>query len=243
MNAFRIIINNKSGSAQDYAVINQAPKVNNPEKIWSNVYETLLCGNGGTAEFCLPGSYYGMCSTGTSDSGVGVRVSHTKPVTLGSTARDGTTIFGTTLGLEKSAAGPCFEFDNDTRPNGGYPGAFEIVTGIFDGRLAAKSESLSAYVLMTQQLILSVSDDCSIGLGGGKDGSVQALASFMPEPALCYQVQPSNIWYVTFGAWDKGALVDVSQIVCSCTIDLINFEELRTVRIVHDKDGILTIQK
>jgi hypothetical protein len=81
-----------------------------------------------------------------------------------------------------------------------------------------------------------------IGLGGSRTGNSNdgPSATFIPEPNVDYQIEPVNTYYLTFGDYTKGALIDTNKISAMATID---FAELDSdVVIIHDDHGRLTLQ-
>jgi len=82
-----------------------------------------------------------------------------------------------------------------------------------------------------------------IGLGGSKTGNGNdgPQATFVPEPNVDYQIQPVNTYYLTFGDYTKGALIDVNKIGAMATIDFTQTDNSDVV-IIHDDHGNLNIQ-
>lgn len=58
-----------------------------------------------------------------------------------------------------------------------------------------------------------------IGLGGarlGPDASTQQPRSCWPEPNVDYQIEPTNVYYLTFGNLTPGTLIDIDKIGTMC---------------------------
>jgi hypothetical protein len=80
-----------------------------------------------------------------------------------------------------------------------------------------------------------------IGLGGSSGGDATGpSATFIPEPNVKYQIQPANTYYVTFGNYTEGVLIDVTKIGTTCKIDYT--KQPMNVSIVHTEKGELVIQ-
>lgn len=228
MNMYSITVKNESGSHQHYALFSKAPQVTGTVQgqVWSNVFATANTPKQQTAQFTVYKQYYAVCgsSNGSPDQGVQVSVGQTLPVTLGVKKPDGTVVHGTTVGLIDDGGAPAF---SDTLPAASsYPNAFEIDTHPDFTVQDAKD------------------GNWLIGLGGSSNGtgSTGPAATFMPEPNVKYQIQPVNTYYVCFGDFTKGALIDVTKIGGStCTIDFTHLPS--SVTIVHDAEGELVLQK
>ncbi|KAK2605656.1 hypothetical protein N8I77_008480 [Diaporthe amygdali] len=227
VNKYTITVKNNSGAHQHYALFNKPPKVTGlvQSQIWSNVFATGNTPKNSTAKFSVYTQYYAIVgnSEGSPADGVQVNVTAEREVNLGSTKPDGEVVPGTTLGLSVSEDAP--EFDDTTFPDGAYKESYEIKTkNDFTINDAKKHNYM-------------------IGLGGAKtgSGSMGPAATFMPEPNVDYQIEPVNVYYLTFGNYTQGALIDVNKIGSLCTIDygVLNDD----VTVVHDDHGNLVVQK
>ena len=205
VNKYTILVKNQSGAQQHYALFNKPPVVTGrvQGQIWANVFATGNTPSNSNAHFAMYTQYYGIVgsSQGTPADGVEVDVTGEIPVSLGSTAANGTQIPGTSLTLKVTDDAP--QFDPTPNPNGSYINAFEIRSGTdFTINEARKGNYM-------------------IGLGGSKTGNSSdgPAATFMPEPNVDYQIQPVNTYYLTFGDYTKGAIIDVNKIgtMVSCS--------------------------
>jgi hypothetical protein len=82
-----------------------------------------------------------------------------------------------------------------------------------------------------------------VGLGGSRNGQGfdGPLASFVPDPAVEYQILPSNTWYLTFGDYRQGSLITKERV--GGPLVAIDFNNLPgDVTIVHDYSGRLVLQ-
>jgi hypothetical protein len=89
-----------------------------------------------------------------------------------------------------------------------------------------------------------VTDRFIVGLGGSRNGQGfdRPLASFVPDPAVEYQIQPSNTWYLTFGSYSQGSLISKDSV--GGPVVAIDFNDLPgDVTIVHDDSGRLVLQR
>lgn len=88
----------------------------------------------------------------------------------------------------------------------------------------------------------SSSEKYVIGLGGAKAGSSTSgpSATFMPEPNVDYQIEPTNVFYLTFGNFSPVSLIDADKIGSLCVIDygILNDDGV----VVHDDHGNLVVQ-
>lgn len=226
VNKYTITVKNNSGAHQRYALFNKPPKVTSrvQSQIWTNVFATGNTPKGNTARFSMYTQYYAIVGTseGSPADGVEVDVTGQRQVNLGATKPTGEVVPGTTLGLTVSDDAPWFE--DNTYPDGAYVKSFEIKTKNDFTIAEAKKQK---YV---------------IGLGGAKagTGSVGPAATFMPEPNVDYQIEPTNVYYLTFGNFTPGSLIDVNKIGSLCVIDygVLNDD----VVIVHDDHGNLVVQ-
>ena len=85
-------------------------------------------------------------------------------------------------------------------------------------------------------------DNYVIGIGGSSGGNTGPTVTFVPQPGVSYQIQPSNKYYVTFGNYAAGNIIDVTKIAKK--IVAVDFTKLpNKVKIKHDQNNVLTIQK
>ncbi|KAK1723555.1 hypothetical protein CaCOL14_001182 [Colletotrichum acutatum] len=228
VNKYSITVQNQSGSQQQYVLFNKPPMVSGrvQGQIWSNVFAHGNTPRGSRATFSVFSQYYAIVATsqGSPSTGVEIDVTSERDVILGSLKDDGTAVPGTTLQLIVAKDAP--QFSDTPLPNSSFSNAFEIQTGN-DFTVAQAKQG-----------------NYLIGLGGSRTGNSQdgPLATFVPEPRVRYQIQPSNTYYLTVGNYNKGEIIDVSRIGGS--IATIDFTRLRSnnVVIVHDDHGRLNIQ-
>ncbi|KAA8893614.1 hypothetical protein FN846DRAFT_820578 [Sphaerosporella brunnea] len=228
MNTYTITVKNDSGNQQDYALFNAAPTVINgvQKQIWSNVFATANTPPAQTAEFTVYDQYFAICghSSGSPAGGVAVTVGQDLPVTLGVANPDGTLTPGTTLTLENSEGAPAFAAAIPSPQ--ALANCFEIATqGDFNSKIATN-------------------DNWMIGLGGSSTGSgfTGPAATFVPEPSVHYQIQPVNTYFLTFGDYKAGNLIDRTKMANQ--VLLIDFDKLpNSVTVEHDAEGQLVIQK
>ncbi|KAM0228815.1 hypothetical protein ACHAPO_010452 [Fusarium lateritium] len=228
VNKNTIKVTNQSGAQQHYAIFNKPPIVTGKVsgQIWSNVFATANTPKSNSANFSIFKQYYAVVGTsqGNPEQGVQVDVNGSRDVTLGSTQPNGAAVAGTTLKLLVQDDAP--QFSDEALPNGSFPNAFEIRTS-------------SDFTLQDAR-----NGNYVIGLGGTKNGnSVDGpAATFVPEPNVQYQIQPSNTYYLTVGDYTKGSLIDVTKI--GGTILTIDFTAYPSgaVSVVHTDRGELVIQ-
>ncbi|KAM0554013.1 hypothetical protein ACHAPJ_007088 [Fusarium lateritium] len=227
-NRYTIQVQNQSGIDQEYALFNQPPRVSgrHQDQVWSNVFATGRAPTGSTTSFEVSKQYYAITGTsmGSPQDGVQVEVSSWRPVKLGSSESNETSVPGTTLSLAVQDDMP--QFSDSPRPDGAYPNAFEIQTGNDFTLRDAKSGGFL------------------IGLGGSQSGNDidGPLATFLPEPCVEYHIEPSNTYYLTYGRYTKGSMIDVNKVGRSVTIAFSSLPS-NDVVIVHDDYGKLRIQR
>ncbi|CAJ0550955.1 Ff.00g108850.m01.CDS01 [Fusarium sp. VM40] len=222
-----IKVQNRTGSNQSYALFNEAPRVEGhvQGKVWSNIFRTLRAPNGATASFSVSSQYFAFTGTseGRPDDGVGVDVSSEKPITLGSVRPDGAHVPGSTVQL--SGEDNALRFGNDSSPDSGFAGAFSIRS---NSDFTSNDANRGNYI---------------VGLGGSRNGQGfdGPLASFVPEPAVQYQILPSSTWYLTFGDYREGSLISKDRVQAVVAIDFNNLPP--NVTVVHDEAGNLELQR
>ena len=226
VNKYTITVKNQSGAQQHYALFNKPPVVTGrvQGQIWANVFATGNTPSNSVAHFQMLTQYYGIVgsSQGTPADGVVVDVTGERAVELGQLSSNGTQVPGTTLTLKVVDEAP--QFDQTPNPNGSYVNAFEIRSGT-DFTIAEAKKG-----------------NYMIGLGGSKTGASDGpAATFVPEPNVDYQIQPVNTYFLTFGDYTKGAIIDVNKIGTVATVDYTQMES--DVTIIHDAHGNLNIQK
>lgn len=62
----------------------------------------------------------------------------------------------------------------------------------------------------------------------------------MPEPNVDYQIEPTNVYYLTFGNFPPILLIDTDKIGSLCVIDYGNLNDDGVV--VHDDHVNLVVQ-
>lgn len=140
MNTYSIIVQNKSGRDQDYALFSSPPEIQTggiKPKIWTNVFAVGKAPDTAVTNFTMYKQYYGVVgqSVGQPGDAVTVNVSQQRPVTLGKAAADGTSIPGTTLEFAiASNDAPTFAKVNPE--NSSEPNSFAITTPDFDSQKA-----------------------------------------------------------------------------------------------------------
>ncbi|KAF5020612.1 hypothetical protein F66182_7361 [Fusarium sp. NRRL 66182] len=230
VNKFTIIINNHTGSPQNYNLFSEKPEISGVVKsnIWTNVYQVAEgTDDGATAEFEMWKNYYAIVGTwkGGQKAGAKVSITLTKPVTLGSKASDDSDVPGTTLNMT-IVNGTTPSFVKAPAEPTAYNNAYEVDTGN-DFTLDDATER-----------------NFFVGLASSPDGTSSVpTATFKPEPGNQYQIQPVNQYYITYGTnFSVGQLLDVSKL--SKKPLLIDFTVQGSKVVVnHTANGQLVIAK
>jgi len=84
-----------------------------------------------------------------------------------------------------------------------------------------------------------------LGVGTSQDGSdIATAATFVPEPAVSYQIRPTSTYYLTFGGDTPapGELIETSKVSDPLALDFAASVSSR-IEVVHEADGSLKIQK
>lgn len=132
-NKFTIVINNNTGSPQNYNLFSEKPEITGVVKssIWTNIYQVAQSTpDGATAEFEMWKNYFAIVGTwkGGEKAGAKVSIKQTKAVTLGTKQGDGTVTPGTTLNMTVlNAVTP--SFDKVPAPSAAWNNAYEVDTG------------------------------------------------------------------------------------------------------------------
>ncbi|KAH8164423.1 hypothetical protein CIB48_g3822 [Xylaria polymorpha] len=228
-----ITVTNRSGVLQSYALFAGEPTVTPVTKpIFNDIITVLqgVPGSGGQAFFTMPSSeLYAICGTNNRDAiddGVQVEIVDKQPVVLGHQTDDGRTVPGTTSAVVVPSAGSLvFDRGVNLAPVGN-PGCFCVrTTTDFSYKEAKQGRYIIGFgVSTTPQMV--------------KD--VGPFSMFCPAPNTCYQIMPSNIFYVAIGTFNPRDATPAGLETASCKID---FGQLPTndVGLVHDERGKLTI--
>lgn len=224
-NQYSIKIQNNSGNDQNYVIFAKAPIISGSvqSKIWTNVLDSAQTQDTESATFEIYKQYYAVCgnSHGSIEDGVKVTVRGAKNVDLGILNDDGTRTPGTTLKLTVTKNAPFFDL-NLPAPTA-YPNSFEIDTQPDFTMLEAKQNNYM------------------IGLGGSSSGGDKTPAAlFIPQPNVKYQIQPANTYYLAYGDYTPGALIDVAKIGETLAIDFAHHSPIASV--VHNAYGALVLQ-
>ncbi|KAF5003952.1 hypothetical protein FDECE_9541 [Fusarium decemcellulare] len=230
VNKFTIIVNNRTGSPQNYNLFSEKPEISGVVKsnIWTNVYQVAEgTPDSATAEFEMWKNYYAIVGTwkGGQKAGAKVSITQTKAVSLGSKAPDDSDIPGTTLNMTVvNNAAP--SFDKAPAPSSAWNNAYEVDTG-HDFTLEIATER-----------------NFFVGLASSPDGASSVpTATFKPEPGNQYQIQPVNTYYLTYGStFSVGQLLDVAKLSKKpLPIDFTVYGPVVTIN--HTADGQLVIAK
>lgn len=89
--------------------------------------------------------------------------------------------------------------------------------------------------------MVSNQDNYMTGLGLSSTGGKKASATFVPEPRKNYQIQHMHIYYLTFGDYVQGSIIDVSKTKAPKMIDF--YMNLADGTVNHDENGKLKIQR
>ncbi|CVL03554.1 uncharacterized protein FMAN_15133 [Fusarium mangiferae] len=192
-------------------------------EIWSNVFVTKTVPVENSVTFKLSNKSYGVVgsSEGNPGDAVYMDVGGNHEVTVGVKTATGEVIPGSTLKMvvdDEEA-----QFSTETFPNSSMTSAFEIRTGEFSAAKAKRGKYM-------------------IGVGGSTNGTglSGAQATFCPEPLTTYQIEPFKTYYLTWGNYQQGALVDYTKIA---NIKEIDFTKLpHEIVITHDEYNYLNIQ-
>jgi len=80
-----------------------------------------------------------------------------------------------------------------------------------------------------------------IGLGGSTSGTDKGpSAMFIPQPNVKYQIQPVNTYYITYGDYTPGVLIDVTKVGETLEVDFAHHSP--DVKVVHNEHGSLVMQ-
>ncbi|KAG7422503.1 hypothetical protein Forpe1208_v000117 [Fusarium oxysporum f. sp. rapae] len=228
-NKYTIRIINNTGSNQNYNLLSEKPEITGVSKsnVWTNVYQSNEnCPDGATTEFEVWKTYYGIVGTwrGGAMDGGRVKIIQTKAVNLGSQSPDGSQIPGTTLNMVV-VNGMVPSFDRAPADQSAFVNAFEIDTG------------------NDFTLEMATDNNFFVGVAGSPDGASSApIATFRPEPGNQYQIQPSNVFFISVGQpMQVGELVDVARMRNPLRIDFANGGLNVTVK--HTPDGQLVIAR
>ncbi|TXC07847.1 hypothetical protein FocTR4_00002438 [Fusarium oxysporum f. sp. cubense] len=248
-NKYTIIINNKTGSSQNYNLFSEKPEITGVVKsnIWTNIYQTAQgTPDGASAEFEMWKSYYAIVSTwkGGEKTGAKVSITQTKPVTLGSKAADDTDIPGTTLNMIAGAGAP--SFDKAPASSTAWNNSYEVDTGN-DFTLEDATDRKYPPVSLERLQVKSKLDwkgNFFVGLASSPDGAGSVpTATLRPEPGNQYQIQPVNTYYIAYGAtFQVAQLLDVAKLGKK-PLQIDFTVRGPTVTVNHNPDGQLVIAK
>ncbi|KAF5593865.1 sulfatase [Fusarium subglutinans] len=226
VSTYTITVKNQSGVQRKYALLNKKPKVTGTVQgeVWSNVFATKTLSVDYRATFKLTNKYYAVVgsSDGNPGDAVHMDISGNHEVTLGVKTETGGIIPGSTLKMVVDDDVP--QLSTETFPNSSLANAFEIQTGEFSTAKAKKGKYM-------------------IGVGGSTNGTglSGAQATFCPEPLTTYQIEPSNTYYLTWGKYEQGDLVNYTEVA---NIKEIDFTKLpNEIAIIHDDCNRLEIQE
>lgn len=132
-NKYTIIINNRTGSPQNYNLFSEKPEIVGVVKssIWSNIYQVAeATPDGAIAQFEMWKRYYAIVGTwrGGEKAGAKVSITQTRGVTLGTKAGDDSDVPGTTLNMSV-VNGVTPSFEKAPAESSAWNNAYEVDTG------------------------------------------------------------------------------------------------------------------
>lgn len=82
-----------------------------------------------------------------------------------------------------------------------------------------------------------------IGLGGSTNGTGLSgpQATFCPEPNAIYQIEPINTYYLAWGKFDQGTMINYTTVSGTKELDFTKLPD--EIVIVHDADNKFNIQE
>ncbi|KAF4337525.1 hypothetical protein FBEOM_8623 [Fusarium beomiforme] len=229
-NTYTITIQNNSGTNQNYALFNEKPVVTSSvaSKVWNNALKIAPAGPGSSTTFTINSQYYAYVGSSSGVPGqddVAVSVSTANPVDLGSTDLQGNPKKGTTLKMDVVDMAP--QFTGKAAANGSL-GAFGINTapGTDDNQFTFQAAKDNGWV---------------IGLGKVVNGKTVPAATIIPQPNCNYQIQPINTWYIAYGTYKAGQVVNFEMTgLTKATVDFTSGPS--NARVVHSQGGQITTQ-
>ncbi|EUC47381.1 hypothetical protein COCMIDRAFT_3637 [Bipolaris oryzae ATCC 44560] len=158
-----------------------------------------------------------------------------------------TEVKGTILNyVVKDGVPQCGDGDH---PNKGQVQAFNIIVDEFNASRRRQVCFLHRSATLFKVLIVdNFTERFSIGLAGSAQGigpNAGPCAIFTPEPNAGYQIQPSSKFYIAFGDFREGEIIDcVKKSKNACMVDFTKLDHAGTTEVMinHDTDNILTIQ-
>jgi hypothetical protein len=230
MSAYTIIVANKTGSYQNYALFHERPHFtpNVLEKMYApsaSVIAQARVPTGQQSRFYLHKTYYAICgsSQSTQLQGVDVMVYDEKPIALGSSTSEDAHSPGSTFAVQ--VVDQALQFDDDKElANGGTKDSFEIKT---QNDFTAEEAKQNSYM---------------IGYGASYTGrgSSGPPATFIPQPNRSYHITPNRVFYLGYGYYTKDSIIGVSETENLLKLD---FATLKAdVEVIHNQEGRLKIQ-
>ncbi|CAH0022233.1 unnamed protein product [Clonostachys rhizophaga] len=229
-NTYTITVQNNSGATQHYAIFNEPPEVSSTvsSKVWNNALKVANAGPGDSTTFTITSQYFAYVGSSTGVPGqdnVAVNVSNSKAVDVGTADLQGNAKKGTTLFMDIIEGAPQYPKTLDAS---GKPGAFAINTapGTPDNGFTFNNAKDNNWV---------------IGLGKVVNGKTLPAATIIPQPNCTYQIQPINKWYITYGSYTSGQVMNVEMAgLNKATVDFTTGSA--NARVVHSDGGQITTQ-
>lgn len=252
-NTYTITVQNNSGATQHYAIFNEPPEVSSTvsSKVWNNALKVANAGPGDSTTFTITSQYFAYVGSSTGVPGqdnVAVNVSNSKAVDIGTADLQGNAKKGTTLFMDIIEGAPQYPKTLDAS---GKPGAFAINTAPgtpdngFTFNNAKDSKCLIPNPLKLSPFLNSnmtlCADNWVIGLGKVVNGKTLPAATIIPQPNCTYQIQPINKWYITYGSYTSGQVMNVEMAgLNKATVDFTTGSA--NARVVHSDGGQITTQ-
>ncbi|MCJ1476006.1 hypothetical protein MMC13_004670 [Lambiella insularis] len=114
----------------------------------------------------------------------------------------------------------------------------------FDPNILPASSFANSFEIDTQpDFTAAEAGDNNYMIGPGRStsgGSKTPAAVFIPQSNVKYQIQPVNTYYIAYGDYTPGVLIDVTKLGQTVLVDFAHHKA--TVNIVHTEHGQLVLQ-
>ncbi|KAF2130072.1 hypothetical protein P153DRAFT_385308 [Dothidotthia symphoricarpi CBS 119687] len=231
INEYTIMVKNDTSDFKEYYIFSELPEVTPPVNgnLWSNILVGCNVQPDKSATFTIETQFHAVvgCSAETPAHGVVVNANNYRNVTLGSLNPTGGTISGTTLELDASDGAPFFT--NTVLPDGGMVNAFQVKAPVGGSHFKISDAKTGNFF---------------VGVGSSaSDYDGKPTATFMPEPNASYQIKPTNQYYLTFGSYTPGQLVDVTMMASDTVLLDFSYDNApSTFYVVNNDSNQLLVQ-
>ncbi|CAG9951188.1 unnamed protein product [Clonostachys rosea f. rosea IK726] len=212
-NTYTITVQNNSGATQHYAIFNEPPEVSSTvsSKVWNNALKVANAGPGDSTTFTITSQYFAYVGSSTGVPG-----------------QDNVAV-----NVSNSKAVEVGTADLQGNAKKGTTLFMDIIEGApqYPKSLDASGKP-GAFAINTAPVLPTTASPLT---------TPRTTTGSLASPNCTYQIQPINKWYITYGSYTSGQVMNVEMAgLNKATVDFTTGSA--NARVVHSDGGQITTQ-